>query len=93
MPLFGGSELLPAQVSAVFNPLFILILIPIFSKFIYPSLAKITELSDLKKIGIGLWLMALAFFIVSLIQEYLSQVIVYTLVGKFLPALFLLAQR
>ena len=72
VPLFGGSELLPAQVSAVFNPLFILILIPIFSKFIYPSLAKITELSDLKKIGIGLWLMALAFFIVSLIQEYLE---------------------
>jgi len=70
--LFGGNELLPAQVSAVFNPLFILILIPLFSKFIYPWLNKCTKLSDLKKIGIGLWLMVLAFFTVSLIQEYLE---------------------
>ncbi len=72
LPLFGGNELLPAQVSAVFNPLFILILIPLFSKFIYPSLNKSSKLSDLKKMGIGLWLMVLAFFAVSLIQEYLE---------------------
>ncbi len=72
IPLLGGYELLPAQVSAVFNPLFILILVPLFSKCIYPVLERTTPLTDLKKMGIGLWLMVLAFFTASIIQEFLS---------------------
>ena len=71
VPLWGGYELLPAQVSAVFNPLFILLLVPIFSKFIYPMLEQVTVLTPLKKMGIGLWLMVLAFALVSMIQELL----------------------
>jgi POT family proton-dependent oligopeptide transporter len=72
VPLWGGYELLPAQVSAVFNPLFILLLVPVFSKCIYPFLEKITNLTPLKKMGIGLWLMVLAFGIASVIQESLD---------------------
>jgi len=72
VPLGGGYELLPAQVSAVFNPLFILLLVPVFSKCIYPSLEKVTNLTALKKMGIGLWLMVLAFGIASVIQESLD---------------------
>lgn len=71
-PLFGGYELLPAQVSAVFNPLFILILVPIFNESIYPILNRISPLTALKKMGIGLWLMVLAFFTASIIQEFLE---------------------
>ena len=71
VPLWGGYELLPAQVSAVFNPLFILLLVPIFSKFIYPMLEQVTVLTPLRKMGIGLWLMVLAFALVSIIQELL----------------------
>jgi len=69
VPFWGGYELLPAQIGAVFNPLFILLLVPIFSRYLYPVLERITPLTDLKKIGIGLWLMVLAFMMVSLIQE------------------------
>ena len=69
VPFWGGYELLPAQIGAVFNPLFILLLVPIFSRYVYPVLERITPLTDLKKIGIGLWLMVLAFMMVSLIQE------------------------
>lgn len=72
LPIWGGYELLPAQVSAVFNPLFILILVPVFSKFIYPILGHVTRLTDLKKMGLGLWLMVFAFVIASIIQEFLD---------------------
>jgi len=71
VPLWGGYELIPAQVSAVFNPLFILLLVPIFSKFIYPRLEKRTRLTPLKKMGYGFWLMVLAFLIVSVVEELL----------------------
>lgn len=71
-PFFGGYELLPAQVSAVFNPLFILILVPVFNAYIYPLLSRFSSLTALKKMGIGLWLMVLAFLIASIIQELLE---------------------
>ena len=73
VPFVGGYELLPAQVSAVFNPLFILLLVPVFTKFIYPFLGKFIHLNELRKIGIGLWLMVGAFLIASIIQEYLEE--------------------
>jgi POT family proton-dependent oligopeptide transporter len=72
VPLGGGYELLPAQVSSVFNPLFILLLVPVFSKFIYPFFEKIITLTALKKMGVGLWLMVFAFGIASIIQELLD---------------------
>ncbi len=72
IPVFGGTELLPAQISAVFNPLFILLLVPIFTRYLYPCLNKVTDLTPLKKMGIGLWLMVIAFALVSIIQECLA---------------------
>jgi POT family proton-dependent oligopeptide transporter len=68
MPLIGGLELLPAQISAVFNPLFILLLIPIFNYFIYPLIDRIFPLSPLRKIGIGLFTMSAAFSMVAVLQ-------------------------
>ena len=72
IPMFGGYELLPAQVSAVFNPLFILLLVPLFSRFIYPLTEHFYKLTSLRKMGIGLWLMVLAFVLVSVIQEFVE---------------------
>lgn len=72
IPLIGGYALLPAQVSAVFNPLFILILIPVFSRFLYPLIGRFYKLTSLGKMGVGLWLMVLAFMTASLIQEYIE---------------------
>ncbi|HCY58975.1 MAG TPA: MFS transporter, partial [Opitutae bacterium] len=68
IPLFGGMEMLAAQVSAVWNPLFILLLIPVFSYFIYPFLERFTEITPLAKISAGLWVAGFAFAIVSIIQ-------------------------
>jgi POT family proton-dependent oligopeptide transporter len=69
IPLIGGSEMLAAQVSAIWNPLFILLLIPVFSYVIYPFFSQFLEVTPLRKIGFGLWVMGFAFTIVALLQE------------------------
>jgi POT family proton-dependent oligopeptide transporter len=73
VPLFGGYELLPAQVSAVFNPLFILLLVPLFNRFIYPWIDHRFPLTALRKMGLGFWLMVLSFLLVSIVQEFLDR--------------------
>lgn len=50
---------LPSQVQAL-NPLLILILIPIFTYFIYPIWNRVLGPSTLKKIAVGLFLVTLA---------------------------------
>jgi len=72
IPLFGGKEMLASQVAAVWNPLFILLLIPVFSRFIYPGLSKICDLTALKKMSIGFWVMGFSFGIVSVLQHFID---------------------
>ena len=59
MGLFGEGMNCARSGFRVFNPLFILLFVPIFSKFIYPMLEQVTLLTPLKKMGIGLgsWLL------------------------------------
>jgi POT family proton-dependent oligopeptide transporter len=68
IPLIGGVELLPAQISAVFNPLFILLLIPVFNYGVYPLINKVFKLTPLRKIGIGMFTMSTAFGMVAVVQ-------------------------
>ena len=72
IPLFGGKEMLASKVAAVWNPLFILLLIPVFSRFIYPGLSKICDLTALKKMSIGFWVMGFSFGIVSVLQHFID---------------------
>ena len=62
-----GREWLPAQIQTV-NPIFILIMLPLFSYVLYPAINKVFRLTPLRKFGMGLFLVALAFVIVGLIQ-------------------------
>jgi POT family proton-dependent oligopeptide transporter len=62
-----GYDLLPAQIQTA-NPIFILILLPLFSYVVYPAIEKVYGLTPLRKIGMGLFVTALAFAIVGLIQ-------------------------
>ncbi|MDG1138754.1 MAG: MFS transporter [Opitutales bacterium] len=68
IPWVGGMEMLASQVSAVWNPLFILILIPCFSSFVYPFFEKYFTINPLGKMRFGLWVMGLSFAMVSWIQ-------------------------
>jgi len=62
-----GIEWKAAQIQTV-NPIFILIMLPLFAYWVYPALSRIFPLTPLRKIGIGLFLAAAAFLIVALIQ-------------------------
>jgi len=57
-----GVEVLPAQIQAA-NPLLVMLLIPVFSYFIYPWLSRFWHLTELRKIGLGLFVTVAAFAI------------------------------
>jgi len=60
--------ILPSQVQT-FNPVFLLLFIPIFSYWIYPFFDKIgLKTTPLRRIGVGLVLTALSFVVIGLIQ-------------------------
>ena len=67
-----GIELLPSQIQAA-NPLLIMLLTPIFTYFLYPRLNSLFQLTDLRKMAIGLFLAVVAFAVVSTIQLELDQ--------------------
>jgi proton-dependent oligopeptide transporter, POT family len=62
-----GIDWKPTQIQTV-NPLFILAALPLFSYWIYPAIDKVFRLTPLRKIGMGLFVTALAFLIIALIQ-------------------------
>lgn len=64
--------LLPSQLQAV-NPLFVMLLIPIFSYLVYPRMGKVFEVTPLRKIGIGMFVTVLAFSISAWIQSQIDE--------------------
>ena len=67
-----GIELLPAQIQAA-NPLLVMLLIPIFSYAVYPAISRFWELTELRKISIGMFLTVAAFAIPTWIQIQIDQ--------------------
>jgi POT family proton-dependent oligopeptide transporter len=65
------QTLLPSQVQAI-NPILILLFIPLFSYVIYPAIDRFFPLTPLRKIGIGFFLAAAAFAVVSIIEEWIN---------------------
>lgn len=55
-----GFEFNPAE-SQAFNPILVMVLIPLFSVFIYPFAERYISMSALRRVGIGLFLTVLAF--------------------------------
>ena len=66
-----GMEILPAQIQAA-NPLLVMLLIPLFAYVIYPALHRIWRLTELRKIGVGLFLTVLAFAIPTWVQQQID---------------------
>ena len=69
---FGLFTALPSQMQAV-NPALILIFIPLFSYVIYPVIDRFFALTPLRKIGIGLFLTAGSFVVISLVQQRIDE--------------------
>lgn len=87
---FISFTLRPAQIQAA-NPILILILVPLFTYFIYPGLKKVMNLTPLKKINIGLFIAAISFGIVALIEENLTEAIPMSVGWQFLAYVVLTA--
>ncbi len=66
-----GINWLSSQIQTV-NPIFILIMLPVFSYWVYPLLEKVVRLTPLRKIGAGLFITAGSFFLVAVIQRWID---------------------
>ena len=66
-----GFDVLESQIQAI-NPILILILIPVFQFAIYPLVDRVFTLTPIRKISIGLFIMAGGFAIVSAVQELID---------------------
>lgn len=61
----------PAQLLAI-NPFLILVMIPLFSYIIYPAINKVFPLTALRKIGIGLFVIAFSFVVPVWIETQIA---------------------
>ncbi|MCH2142878.1 MAG: MFS transporter [Phycisphaerales bacterium] len=66
-----GTTWLPSQIQAV-NPIMILVLIPIFSMLVYPTVTRVFHLTPIRKISIGLFIMVIGFAIIAIIQQWID---------------------
>ena len=82
-----GINWYSSQIQSI-NPIMILIFAPLFSYYLYPKLNKITKLTDLKKISLGLFLAVPSFIIIGLVEKWIElgftpsigwQVLAYTI--------------
>jgi proton-dependent oligopeptide transporter, POT family len=66
-----GIDWLSSQIQTV-NPLFILIMLPLFSYVLYPLVEKVVPLTPLRKMGTGLFVTAASFLLVAIIQKWID---------------------
>lgn len=68
---FLGIDWLESQIQAV-NPILILVFIPLFTFVVYPWMNRVFPLTPLRKIGIGMVLIAASFGLTTLIQTWID---------------------
>ena len=68
---FAGINWLPAQLQAL-NAIMILAFIPLFQYVIYPAMNAVWAITPLRKIGIGLVVTGLSFFVSSWIETQIA---------------------
>ena len=66
-----GRTWLPDEVQAI-NPALILLLVPLFSKVIYPIAGRFVTLTPLRKIGAGFFLMTFTFALTAQIETWIA---------------------
>ncbi|MFM7135914.1 MAG: MFS transporter [Planctomycetota bacterium] len=66
-----GLDWLPSQIQ-VLNPILVMAMIPLFQFAIYPTIDRVFPLTPLRKIGIGLFLMAAGFGLSAVVQGWID---------------------
>ena len=85
-----GITWLPDQIQA-FNSVLILIMIPLFASVIYPAINRFFALTDLRKIGIGLFVGVLSFVVPALIEGRIAAGAKPSIGWQFVAYIFLTA--
>jgi len=86
-PMFMGIKLEPSQLQAL-NPILVLLLIPIFSKFIYPGIERLgIKVTPLRKMSVGMLVTGLSFVSIGLLQNLLDAGSSVNLAWQFVPYL------
>jgi len=67
-----GIEWLPSQIQ-VLNPLLVMAMIPLFQFLVYPAIDRVFPLTPLRKIGIGLFVMAAGFGLSAVVQGWIDE--------------------
>jgi POT family proton-dependent oligopeptide transporter len=80
----------PAQMQAA-NPFLILIAIPVFSYWVYPSLSRLWPMTPLRKIGIGMFVTAGCFLIPVWIETQIAAGLKPSIGWQFVAYIFLTA--
>ncbi len=78
-----GIEWLPSQIQA-FNPILIMIFIPIFTYGIYPAINRAFPLTPLRKISMGFFVTMAAFLISAYIEQQIISGLRPSIVWQFL---------
>jgi POT family proton-dependent oligopeptide transporter len=88
----AAYEMLPAQIQVV-NGLFILIMVPIFTFLIYPAMSRAFKVTPLRKIGIGLFVIAGSYLIVAWIEDRIMHGVTVSLWWQILAYVVLTASE
>jgi len=83
-------EMLPAQITAA-NALLILVLVPVFTFFVYPGMGRLFSVTPLRKIGIGLFVIAASYLIVAWIEDRIMHGVTVSLWWQILAYVVLTA--
>ncbi len=79
---FVKFTLLPSQIQAI-NPILVMLMIPIFTYFIYPWINKIYKLTAVRKIIIGLFLAAGSFVLIAMAEALLQSGVHVGIIWQF----------
>jgi POT family proton-dependent oligopeptide transporter len=83
-------EIYPEQLQSL-NPIFVLILVPLFSFLIYPLISKIFPLTPLRKMSIGMFVTAVSFIIIAFIEQSISKGVTVSIMWQALAYVVLTA--
>ena len=78
-----GIDWLPAQIQ-VLNPVLVMVMIPLFQFVVYPAVNRVFQLTPLRKIGIGLFTMAVGFGLSAVAQGWIDGVARPSVAWQFL---------
>ena len=69
---FLGHEWLSSQIQAI-NPILVMAMIPVFSFWVYPAMRRVVTLTPLRKIGLGFFVLPVAFLVTALVEHWIQQ--------------------